>query len=131
MITIKTLWEAMPRELQRKTSLHTLKQTVDSYKAAHGIKLPVKDVRNGHYTGQGEGWSCDVTFGIPDDGSHDDPTITVTSDDVEKYPQPGDVMLVYPPQIAGYASPENDQSLATAGAGLTETPQATPRRCQH
>ena len=36
MINIKTLWEAMPRELQRKTSLHTLKQTVDSYKAAHG-----------------------------------------------------------------------------------------------
>lgn len=36
MINIKTLWEAMPRELQRKTSLHTLKQTVDTYKATHG-----------------------------------------------------------------------------------------------
>jgi hypothetical protein len=77
------------------------------------IKLPVKDVRNGHYTGIGKGWSCDVTFGIPADGSHDDPTITVTSDDVEKYPQPGDVMLVYPPRIAGYASPENAKCAAT------------------
>ena len=36
MINTKTLWEAMPRELQHKTSLHTLKQTVDGYKAAHG-----------------------------------------------------------------------------------------------
>lgn len=70
------------------------------------IKLPVKDVRNGRRTDKG--WRCDVTFGIPDDwATHDDPTITCTSDDVEKYPQPGDVMLVYPPRIAGYASPEN------------------------
>lgn len=36
MITIKTLWEAMPRELQRKSSLHNLKLTVDAYKATHG-----------------------------------------------------------------------------------------------
>jgi hypothetical protein len=69
------------------------------------IKLPVKDVRNGRRTDKG--WRCNVTFGIPDDwGTHDDPTITCTSDDVEKYPQPGDVMLVYPPRIAGYASPD-------------------------
>lgn len=77
------------------------------------IKLPVKDVRNGHYMGIGKGWSCDVTFGIPNDGSHSDPTITVTSDDVQKYPQPGDVMLVYPPRIAGYASPKNTEGLAS------------------
>jgi hypothetical protein len=74
------------------------------------IKLPVKDVRNGRRTDKG--WSCDVTFGIPDDwGTHDDPTITCTSDDVGKYPQPGDVMLVYPPRIAGYASPDNVESI--------------------
>lgn len=77
-----------------------------TYKS-RAIPLPVKYVKNGHYSGHEKKWSCDVTFGIPGDGSHDDPTITVTSEDVEKYPQPGDVMLVYPPQIAGYASPEN------------------------
>ena len=84
------------------------------------ILLPVKDVRNGHYTGHDKKWSCDVTFGIPDDGSHDDPTITVTSDDVEKYPEPGDVMLVYPPRVAGYASPENVQSVPPADEKLTD-----------
>jgi hypothetical protein len=36
MINIKNLWEAMPRELQRKSSLHNLKQTVDTYNATHG-----------------------------------------------------------------------------------------------
>lgn len=36
MINIKKLWEAMPRELQRKTSLHTLKQTVDAYQSLNG-----------------------------------------------------------------------------------------------
>lgn len=47
MINIKTLWEAMPRELQRKTSLHTLKQTVDAYKATHGWKPIESAPRNG------------------------------------------------------------------------------------
>ena len=68
------------------------------------IKLPVKDVRNGSTTE--EGWRCDVTFGIPGDGAHDDPTITVTSEDVGKYPLPGDVMLVYPPRVVGYEGEE-------------------------
>ena len=31
MIGIKKLWEAMPQRLQRKVSLHDLKQTVDAY----------------------------------------------------------------------------------------------------
>jgi hypothetical protein len=66
------------------------------------IKLLVLDVRRGRYIGQDKRWACEVTFGIP--GTHDNPTITCTSEDVEKYPQPGDVMLVYPPRIAGYAS---------------------------
>jgi hypothetical protein len=33
MIGIKKLWEAMPPHLQRKVSLHDLKQTVDAYNA--------------------------------------------------------------------------------------------------
>lgn len=33
MIGIKKLWEAMPPHLQRRVSLHDLKQTVDAYNA--------------------------------------------------------------------------------------------------
>lgn len=31
MIDIKKLWEAMPRDVQRKISCHDLKRTVDAY----------------------------------------------------------------------------------------------------
>lgn len=72
------------------------------------IPLPVKDVRPINLSGVGKEWSCDVTFGIPwQDGFHNDPTITVTSKDVKKFPQVGDFMLVYPPRVAGYANTEN------------------------
>lgn len=64
--------------------------------------LPVKEVRNGFQT-EG-GWQCDVTFGIAGDGSHDDPTVTWKAKDAERYPMPGDSLVVYPPQIAGYAN---------------------------
>jgi hypothetical protein len=80
------------------------------------IPLPVKDVRNGTLKPGGISWQCDVTFGVPDDWGHDDPTITVCSDDVEQYPQPGDVMLVFPPRVVGYVSPENAQEHATRPA---------------
>jgi hypothetical protein len=66
------------------------------------IALKVIDVRNGRYTGRKGKWICDVTFGIDSDTEQNDPTITVTSDDVGKYPQVGDIMLVYPPRVAGY-----------------------------
>jgi predicted Zn-ribbon and HTH transcriptional regulator len=33
MITIESLWNALPRDVQRKISLHDLKRTVDTYNA--------------------------------------------------------------------------------------------------
>jgi len=38
MIGIKKLWEAMPPHLQRRVSLHDLKQTVDKYNAENSEK---------------------------------------------------------------------------------------------
>lgn len=71
--------------------------------------MPVKAVTVKHIA-PGD-WTADITFRIPDDGSHDDPTITLNSDEgVELPPKVGDIMLVRPPEIVGYA---NDSSAAT------------------
>ena len=67
------------------------------------IPLPVKNVTVRHIA-PGD-WTADITFGIPNDGSHDDPTITLNSGEgVELPPQVGDIMLVRPPEIVGYAN---------------------------
>lgn len=48
--------------------------------------MPVKNVDVKHIA-PGT-WTADITFGIPDDGSHDDPTITLNSSEgVELLPK--------------------------------------------
>jgi len=70
------------------------------------IPLPVKSI-NVRHIAPGD-WTADITFGIPNDGAHDDPTITLNSGEgVELPPNVGDIMLVRPPEIVGYA---NDRS---------------------
>lgn len=70
------------------------------------IPLPVKSVHV-HHTAPGD-WTADVTFGIPDDSAHDDPTITINSGEgLELPPKAGDILMVRPPEILGHA---NDQS---------------------
>jgi hypothetical protein len=65
------------------------------------IALPVRSVRVRHYA-EGE-WSADVRFGMSG-GGHDDPTITVKSGEgLAKPPQAGDVLMVRPPEVLGYA----------------------------
>ena len=65
------------------------------------IPLPVKAV-NVSQTQPGD-WSAEVTFGIPDDGAHDDPTITIRSGEGLGCipPKAGDVLMVRPPEILG------------------------------
>lgn len=66
--------------------------------------MPVKAVTVRH-TSQGE-WSADVTFGIPNDDFHDDPTITINSGEgIATPPKIGDIMLIRPPEIITYATP--------------------------
>ena len=66
------------------------------------IKLPVKSIDA--IKVWADAWSCEVTFGKPNDwGDHTNPTLTVTSKDVGRFPKIGDMMLVHPPRIAGYA----------------------------
>lgn len=48
-------------------------------------------------------WKCTVTLTTPG-RPHKDPTVDVDSNDVEKIPRLGDVLLVCPPRIVGYAS---------------------------
>ena len=48
-------------------------------------------------------WKCTVTLTTPG-RPHKDPTVDVDSNDLEKIPRLGDVLLVYPPRIVGYAS---------------------------
>ena len=67
------------------------------------IPLPVKSI-NVRHIAPGD-WTADITFGIPNDGAHDDPTITLNSGEgVELPPNVGDIMLVRPPEIVGYAN---------------------------
>jgi hypothetical protein len=67
------------------------------------IPLPVKYVSVRH-TAPGD-WTADVTFGIPDDSAHDDPTITINSGEgMELPPKAGDILIVRPPEIIGYAN---------------------------
>ena len=74
--------------------------------------MPVKAVNVKHIA-PGD-WTADITFGIPNDGAHDDPTITLNSGEgVELPPKVGDIMLVRPPEIVGYA---NVQAHTRAGA---------------
>jgi hypothetical protein len=63
------------------------------------IPLPVKAVRRLHPNGLK--WRYDVTFGSPSSG-HDDPTLTVTSEQLDTEPKPGDVILVVPPRVVGF-----------------------------
>ena len=75
------------------------------------IPLPVKSI-NVRHIAPGD-WTADITFGIPNDGAHDDPTITLNSGEgVELPPNVGDIMLVRPPEIVGYA---NASDQATEG----------------
>jgi hypothetical protein len=71
------------------------------------IPMPVRFVRKVCDTQ--EGWSCDVTFGVPGFQEHDDPTITVSSKDVERYPEVGDIMLVFPPRVVGFCIAVNEK----------------------
>lgn len=75
------------------------------------IPLPVKHIAVRHIA-PGD-WTADITFGVPNDGSHDDPTLTLNSGEgVELPPKVGDIMLVSPPEVVGYANNE-DQPTAT------------------
>lgn len=50
-------------------------------------------------------WSADVTFGIPADSAHDDPTITINNGEgLEHPPKAGDILMVRPPEIIGKAT---------------------------
>lgn len=67
------------------------------------IPLPVKSVHVRH-TAPGD-WTADVTFGVPDDSAHDDPTITINSGEaLELPPKAGDILMVRPPEILGHAN---------------------------
>lgn len=67
--------------------------------------MPVKAVKV-HHIAPGD-WTADITLGVPNDGSHDDPTITLNSGEgVELPPKIGDIMLVRPPEILGYVNDE-------------------------
>lgn len=67
------------------------------------IPLPVKSVHVSNPTPND--WTANVTFGIPDDSAHDDPTITIKSGEGLLYPpKPGDILMVRPPEIVGYAN---------------------------
>lgn len=73
------------------------------------IPLPVKSVHVRH-TAPGD-WTADVTFGIPDDSAHDDPTITINSGEgLELPPKAGDILMVRPPEILGHANAHVDAS---------------------
>ena len=48
-------------------------------------------------------WTCTVTLKSPG-GLHKDPTVDVDSTELNKVPECGDVLLVYPPKIVGYAT---------------------------
>lgn len=66
------------------------------------IPLPVKSVHVRH-TAPGD-WTADVTFGIPEDAAHDDPTITINSGEgLELPPKAGDILMVRPPEILSHA----------------------------
>ena len=88
------------------------------------MKMKVKAVRQlVERTGY---WTCTVTLTTPG-GLHKDPTVDVDSKDLEKIPRLGDVLLVYPPRIVGYASPENDQPHPVGRERQPdETPNHTP-----
>ena len=47
-----------------------------------------------------------MTFGIPDDSAHDDPTITINSGEGLGWdpPKAGDILMVRPPEILGHAN---------------------------
>ena len=64
------------------------------------IEMKVKAVRQ--LVERAGYWKCTVTLTTPG-GLHKDPTVDVDSNDVEKIPRLGDVLLVYPPRIVGYA----------------------------
>ena len=65
------------------------------------IEMKVKAVRQ--IVERAGYWKCTVTLTTPG-RPHKDPTVDVDSNDVEKIPRLGDVLLVYPPRILGYAS---------------------------
>ena len=65
------------------------------------IEMKVKAVRQ--IVERAGYWKCTVTLTTPG-RPHKDPTVDVDSNDVEKIPRLGDVLLVFPPRIVGYAS---------------------------
>lgn len=67
-------------------------------------------------------WTVDVTFGIPDDSAHDDPTITITIGAGLSWnaPEAGDILMVRPPEILGHA---NDQSPFVDAEFPSKTPE--------
>jgi len=80
------------------------------------IPLPVKSI-NVRHIAPGD-WTADITFGIPNDGAHDDPTITLNSGEgVELPPNVGDIMLVRPPEIVGYANAASELPPGRGGHG--------------
>jgi hypothetical protein len=70
------------------------------------IPLPVKSVHVRKSTTVPGDWTADVTFGIPDDSAHDDPTITINSGEGLGWepPKAGDILMVRPPEILGHAN---------------------------
>lgn len=60
-------------------------------------------------------WKCTVTLTTPG-RPHKDPTVDVDSNDLKKIPRLGDVLLVYPPRIVGYASEKVAQCPSDATA---------------
>ncbi len=101
-------WEAEVMKMGKVAIIGMLRRaSVKNQIMGEPMALPVKAVNGGHFTAaaRGNDWQCDVTFGTPSD-DHDDPTITVHSHHVERYPVPGDVMMVYPPRVVGYQEKE-------------------------
>lgn len=75
------------------------------------IRMKVKAVRQ--LVERDGYWKCTVTLTTPG-GLHKDPTVDVDSKDLEKIPRLGDVLIVYPPRIVGYASERVAQCPSTA-----------------
>ncbi|MGL4666474.1 MAG: hypothetical protein ACRCWR_00920 [Saezia sp.] len=66
------------------------------------IPLPVKKITVSHMSSSGD-WQAEITFGIPNHESHDDPTITLKSGEgIKDLPKVGDIMLVRPPEVLGW-----------------------------
>jgi hypothetical protein len=71
--------------------------------------IPMKVIKVHEWLNWAGTWACDVTFELRGQSVHNSPTLTVESGrGLERPPRVGDVLMVRPPEVVGFAPPSDE-----------------------